>query len=225
MKAKPILLNDEMVRAIAIGRKTQTRRPFKVQQSGDCPNEMWPTAIDHILQWREQSGSWFGLNGSKTLGWTPAHWGQPGDLLWVRECWAVSGMYRDGYRYEYRAHPADGEHFRSVQGWKPSIHMPRCASRLTLLINDIRIARLNDISEVDAKAEGVRRSECEGCGKTTPCIGCRHPFYASSFRRTWDSIYSETYARWDRNPWVWVIGFDAVEANVDKVIEQCKINS
>lgn len=187
VKERPILLGGAWVRAILAGRKTQTRRPARPQ----------PPAGRSITPCAWSGTEWaFGddphVVDPAGCSCYPVRcpYGEPGDRLWVRETWAISGHYRDGPRYEYRAFPADGEHFRSVGAWKPSIHMPREACRLVLEITDVRAERLQDMTEADAVAEGVAdRAE---------------------FAAAWDATYP--YAcLWAWNPWVWAITFKQVK--------------
>lgn len=121
---------------------------------------------------------------------------RPGDRLWVRETWAKAGEVGD--RVEYRADNPDPESAR----WRPCIHMPRWASRITLEVTGVCIDRLQRISEADAKAEGVDPYE-------QPC-GPAHP-HALAFRELWDSFNGKR-APWASNPWVWVVSFKRLEA-------------
>ncbi|MGG8042082.1 hypothetical protein PGO05_01490 [Klebsiella aerogenes] len=94
--------------------------------------------------------------------------------------------------------------------WKPSIHMPRAASRILLEITDVRVERLNAISEEDARAEGIIDGGCVNCGEPEPC-GCANPEpdATDAFAYLWQSIYGQEI--WNANPWVWVIEFKRVE--------------
>ena len=127
-------------------------------------------------------------------------YGKPGDKLWVRETWGLydtepkdgpenaTVFYRatDGGRYDLR-----------YQKWRPSIFMPRWASRITLEMVDVRIERLQDMSEGDVYKEG-----CIVCPKTD-----MRPFVV--FETLWDSINVKRGFGWDKNPWVWVVSFKA----------------
>ncbi len=131
-------------------------------------------------------------------------YGQPGDRLWVRETWGYSGYNR----IEYKAFPKDGKDFRSVTDWKPSIHMPRWASRITLEIVDVRVERLQDISEEAAQSEGMVPKWSDGIpivhdGSGAICI--------EEFCKTWNTIHGP--GAWDKNPLVWVIEFKKEECN------------
>ncbi|WP_198579971.1 hypothetical protein [Klebsiella variicola] len=94
--------------------------------------------------------------------------------------------------------------------WRPSIHMPRWASRILLEITDVRVERLNAISEEDARAEGIIDGGCLNCGEPEPC-GCANPEpdATDAFAYLWQSIYGQE--SWNANPWVWVISFDRIE--------------
>ncbi|HFT3337686.1 hypothetical protein [Klebsiella pneumoniae] len=94
--------------------------------------------------------------------------------------------------------------------WRPSIHMPRWASRILLEITDVRVERLNAISEEDARAEGIIDGGCLNCGEPEPC-GCANPEpdATDAFAYLWQSIYGQE--NWNANPWVWVIEFKRVE--------------
>ncbi len=197
---RPILLNDEMVRAILEGWKTQTRRVIKPQ----------PTLCERSgFRWK---GYAYGI-GSDHLE-TQCNFarpacpqGKPGDRLWVRETWcAVDDTELDGERWvDYRAtpkysaeHPAGWENAPDspeALKWRPSIHMPRWASRITLEITDVRVERLQDISEDDSMAEGIL---FEG----------DQPSPRDNFSALWELINGPD--SWDANPWVWVIEFKRV---------------
>lgn len=206
---RPILFNGDMVRAILEDKKTQTRRVVKPQPSLNC---------DKI---REILGGFCDEDGKAFKA--PCH---PGDLLWVREKFLIetSGSYRfdaeglsPGEYPEWlqrgsQVHYAATTDLKSLGLWKPSIHMPRWASRITLSVTSVRVERLNSISNADAKAEGVKSSSpCGGCGEDRwgNCIGCRHPWTdvpRVAFQELWLSVYGE--GSLDANPWVWVIEFE-----------------
>lgn len=185
---KPILFSSDMVKALLAGTKTQTRRLVKPQpqisHDIDCP------------------------------------YGKPGDLLWVRETWCpVDDSDFDGGEWiDYRAtpkyeasHPAGWENepdSPDALKWRPSIHMPRWASRITLRITDVRVERLQEISEADAIAEGCPAVSLYSldCESTPP---------SHHFRALWESINGK--GSWDENPWVWAITFEVIKQNVDEV--------
>ena len=199
MKERPVIFNGEMVRAILDGRKTQTRRVMKPQPE-PCyrGGHWWPSnAFKTMLHIEEQMQN--GQGGWKGLAGDACPFGQVGDRLWVRETWtpesidAEEGGYSPDYRATANGQPLDGR-------WTPSIHMPRWASRITLEITAVRVERLNDISEEDARAEGVAPSQ--------HIITPLEALYRVGFLNLWQSIYGEE--SWSANPWVWVIEFKQV---------------
>jgi hypothetical protein len=193
MKERPILFSGPMVRAILDGRKTQTRRVVKPQPD---PNE----------------SAWY-QPGPGIFSMCP--YGQSGDRLWVRETWLhgtcpnghgiaayiESGLSGDA---DYRLHPAaDETEVNWAHKWRrrPSIHMPRWASRINLEITDVCVERVQDISEADACHEGAPAIVGRNIGPVT---------YREGFRELWDSIYSKRGCGWDANPWCWCISFKVV---------------
>ena len=180
MAMKPILFNTEMVRAILDGRKTQTRRIVKPIKS------------------------YFIMDGMPT---NQPHY-NVGDILWVRETWQRLFDHR-GWRYEYRADHNDDEPLRlggMYIAWRPSIHMPREAARLFLRVNEVRIERLQDISPLDIKAEGIIINEADEYDvEASP-----EAMERFAFETLWDSTCMPPYA-WDKNPWVWVIEFKRLD--------------
>ncbi len=218
MTDRPILFSAEMVRAILEGRKTQTRRKMKVQPYPDSI-----VTVEHYHQTViDRHGDM--QPGKEIFG---AHWddgefglrcpyGAPGDQLWVRETWApLPGsvvLNVAFYRADTKAAPDDVR-------WRPSIHMPRWASRITLRITDIRVARLQDIegqhpSESDAIAEGVRAIH-HGDGEYyySALRDEPHPENwcdpADAFKELWNEINGP--GAWEANPWVWVVAFERVK--------------
>ena len=179
MKERPILFSGAMVRAILDGRKTQTRRAYTAKNGG-----VWPNRND--------------LPGMRQI-MRNCSFGQPGDRLWVRETWAQTDGRYEMVTLAYRASD-DGKALLNDR-WRPSIHMPRWASRILLEITAVRIERLNDISEKDAWAEG-----CEGFDDDV--TGGKSGY--SEFAELWQSINGT--GSWDVNPWVWVIEFRKFEA-------------
>lgn len=130
----------------------------------------------------------------------PCPYGRPGDRLWVREAWRpVHGGYSDlGARYR-----ADFERDQTV--WRPSIHMPRWASRITLEVTGVRVERLQDISEADAQAEGSFEWAAE---QDTPVRDLDEARLV--YLQLWQSINGP--ASWDADPWVWVVEFRRLPA-------------
>lgn len=200
MKAKPIIFSGPMVRAILDGRKTQTRRIVKPRSyicdvEHGIPFEMTEDGPQSIL--------------------SPY---QPGDLLWVREAFryvrtlGVAGAEGDPEVIEYRCGPEVKSFQKGI--WKPSIHMPREASRITLEVTNVRCERLQDISEADAIAEGVERFVMPNSGRVAFQNYNKHAFdycdkALSSFASLWQSIHGPD--SWNANPFVWVYEFRRVK--------------
>jgi hypothetical protein len=170
MKERPILFNGDMVKAILDGRKTQTRRPIK-----DLPEctiiDAKRAEIDrdpHMAEWL-----------LKTL---KCPFGQPGDRLWVRETWAHHEGAVGGIIFKARC----PENLAKAKKWHPSIHMPRWASRITLENDEIRVERVQDITEEDAKAEGFKNKKhfLKALSIIYPnLIGINAYFWVIEFRR------------------------------------------
>ena len=217
-KERPILFSGSMVRAILDGRKTQTRRVLKDRfwdiQSGpeNCMNGF-----------RRIDGGCAVFEIQDTVDSTHEYkircpYGVPGDTLWVRECWGtpdadhpqcVDGRKpQQGDHMVYRANPADDYQWGSglpSQGgfvWRPSIHMPRWASRITLEVTDVRIERVQEISVDDAIAEGVWLDPPDAHGFRSEVQG--------AFRELWDSINAKRGFGWEANPWVWALAFKRI---------------
>lgn len=179
MAIKPILFNTEMVRAILDGRKTCTRRLVRFLPG---ENPQWTGYIrDGLMLY----------NGRNEPCIMKAPY-QPGDILYVRETWkkAPNGYYY--YEDWQRNDIAD------VTKWKPSIYMPKDAARIWLKVTDVRVERLQDMTDDDAEAEGC-------FDYTSTALG---------FFYIWDSTIKKSdidrYG-WDANPWVWVIEFERCE--------------
>lgn len=226
MKESPILFNTDMVQAIWSGHKSQTRRVVKEElivwqaefESGNLP---------HVIR-SEPSLQYYLENRCP--------FGQIGDQLWVRETWHVEpnvqGWSMDENEpctgwIEYKAggsKEVTAPNFDAVQrcfpkgevdwdflpsDWRPSIFMPRWASRIQLEITNIRIERLNDISEQDAESEGCIADPCDHARQICEDIGCCGPTAKGHFKYIWESINGAN--SWDKNPWVWVIEFKVIQ--------------
>lgn len=196
---RPILFNTSMVQAILEGRKTQTRRLVKNRltieqaefENGNRPNvTLSEPSLQHYID-------------------NDCPYGQVGDLLWVRETFMdLSGTgveHRDSegklQRYAYATDCLSGSYSDELRKdfglkWTPSIHMPRSASRILLEITNIRVERLNDISEADCLKEGVGSPILRDCKKP-------------KFMQLWESINGAD--SWAVNPWVWVVEFKVKE--------------
>lgn len=218
-KERPILFNGAMVRAILAGKKTQTRRAMKLQPSLDTRFRSG-FRVDGCGGVADRQVS---TDAPATLLGAVCPFGQPGDRLWVREAHAIFSTHgqrrTDGNRWgPWDGLPtivsADGKQIayyregfdRCDPGrWRPSIHMPRWARRLVLEITDVRVERLQAISEADALAEGAM----EWAGQqTTPIRDLKTGDERIAFAALWDS----TGGSWDSNPWVWAIDFKQVDA-------------
>lgn len=195
MAIKPILFNTEMVRAILDGRKSCTRRLVKPQ-----PDEKhtYPLGFATDSTEKRDVGCFgFGIDeyGGSIQYVKPPYGYAPGDILYVRETWCDDRQFTHDStpgRYFYKA--SESENFK----WKPSIHMPKEAARIWLKVTDVRVERLQDMTDDDAEAEGC-------FDYTSTALG---------FFYVWDSTIKKSdidrYG-WDANPWVWVIEFERCE--------------
>ena len=167
-KERPIIFTGQMVTAIIQGRKTQTRRVVKAPAP-------WHPADEGLLE-------------EFALGYISCPYGKRGETMWVRESFRIDKTLKPHYM---------ADSVLCVYKWKPSIHMPRWASRINLEIVDVRMERLQDISEADARAEG-----CFFCSHTG-----NHKTAAQSFYELWNSINAKRGYAWSENVWVYVITF------------------
>jgi hypothetical protein len=219
VRERPILFSGPMVRAILEGKKTQTRRVLRPQPAPNTHMVQWNSAEEAYVPWRDSPvGAGWWRTGPLHL----CPYGVVGDRLWVRETHAVLDITTDTTQAksvrpstpwtacvtspdgdEWYVLPLDPSEWREsfyndhVQ-WRPSIHMPRWASRLTLEVTGVRVERLHEID--NPLAEGV---ECHVGGK-------EHERIASSrqvFHNLWDSLNAKRGFGWDVNPWVWVLEF------------------
>lgn len=196
MNEKPILFNAEMVNAIFSGRKTQTRRIMGNQPAGQDLETV------HVRHNDDFNFQWYGNLGESS--YFPCPLGKPGDQLWVREAFATGLCTKSTLAYRATHRPEDLEEgwFEKIK-WTPSIHMPRWASRINLLITGVRVERLQDISEQDAMAEGCAYGK--GDGEIDLAVRPEN-----HFPTLWESIYGAE--NWQANPWVWCITFERMEA-------------
>ncbi len=208
MREHPILFSGEMIRAILDGRKTMTRRIFK--GTTEHRGKYNPAYLERY---------------KGDPGWASiCPYGQPGDHLWVRETWGVAPCYnvytpRDIPLSSCRHvdYKADDPGYWGVHAdkWRPSIFMPRWASRITLEVVAVRVERLQDITDDDAFHEGIVRIGrsatrhglldgygVEGTAPENAATTCRYGFAA-----LWDSINAARGHGWDANDWVWAITF------------------
>ena len=221
-KERPILFSGPMVRAILDGRKTVTRRPVKGNQIPqlDYPEsaEPWVAVGQHHPRYgftvhgknEEACAAKLGEFGS-------CPYGQPGDRLWVRETFFINDFreanvpvdQRANVDLVYRADPLpDWEGEESLITWRPSIHMPRWVSRILLEITDVRVERLQSISESQAEAEGVEQDSDGWFDYQMPSTQCCSSA-GESFQTLWSSING--VESWRANPWVWVVEFKRIQ--------------
>jgi hypothetical protein len=218
MRERPILFSGPMVRALLAGTKTQTRRIMQRQpenepwtaytlfgQAGYTPDREWVA--------RENGPDY--PDGKEDECWCP-YARRRGDRLWVRETWmdlqgtGIEHRDRGGklQRYAYAADTPVGTHGDECRKdfglkWRPSIHMPRVASRILLEVNSLRVERLAEISEADARAEGVEPNDAyAGPAKD------RQGGWRNGYRILWEQINGP--GSWDANPWVWAIEFKRI---------------
>lgn len=194
-RERPILFSAPMVRAILAGTKTQTRRSVKPPRG---------------YRWLDLAvGTMVNDGGHKKhISDLRSPYGEPGDRLWVRETWAYGTHAMNAKRDEDGpfVYAADnyGTQGRLCDRWRPSIHMPRAASRITLEITGVRVERLQDISEADARAEGIGRYDNGTFGLDDPAA-CMGPSAAVAYMRLWNHINGPD--SWGANPWVWCLEF------------------
>jgi hypothetical protein len=241
VRERPILMSAPMVRAVLDGTKTQTRRvvlpqPVKRGRGPDNapvgeislrPDEL-PTGPENGWLFCEQvSRGQRRYMGAETFVRENCPFGQPGDRLWVRETFSLNHSIHYAHHNNrgttgmlYRAsweRNADvyGRPFEGERRWRPSIHMPRWASRITLELTGVRVERVQDISEADAIAEGVEPVVTMGTHRTfvnyAPGLPA-HLLARDSYRTLWDSLNEKRGYGWDANPWVWVLEFRRLAA-------------
>lgn len=225
IKERPILFSGPMVRAILEGRKTVTRRPVK---GGQIPAED-AAGNDSGPRW-SAIGQRHPRYGYCVFGETEAEcarelaergvcpYGRPGDRLWVREAWAADAQVnavapRDLSQGEPILYPADGAARQTGCAMiapgkgRPSIHMPRWASRILLEITAVRVERLQDITPDQAIAEGVDADMCRQYLETSPS---RHECKEAEIHG-FAGLWQSTGGDWNANPWVWVVEFRRVQ--------------
>ncbi len=218
MTERPILFSGAMARAILAGTKTQTRRLVKIEDG-------------KVRVIGRRSWLYLDFDGVPGLSWRPyggaptqpypmperaCPYGAPGDRLWVRESWWPYHEYGKGGAV-YRADSPGLEELGGKRvAWRPSIHMPRWASRITLEVTGVGVQRLQEITEEDAAAEGVSMEffdelrEAESAARLARLSGHPQPGpRAWAFSKLWDSINAKR-APWASIPWVWLVSFKRV---------------
>lgn len=240
MTDRPVLFSGPMARAMFDGRKTQTRRVFQLPTKGIYVRKDmggWaPTtnggggaftigrdgarkpAPETVGIWHQTTGRC--LNAPY----------QVGDRLYVREAWRVNGWATDVATIFYRAHecasytemssqfPVEGKTFVAPTPgkWRPGLHMPRWASRMTLIVTNVRVQPLQDISGEDAEAEGIfRHIAAHSVDKIFR--GERSATAIQRYRELWDSLNAKRGFGWEVNPWVVAVTFSVAKANIDAV--------
>jgi len=200
MRERAILLGKDSVRAVLDGRKTQTRRVIK-----NIEQWMLEDQGDGTVMFQDRE------TGDQHNALVACPFGRVGDHLWVRETWKPTGLFASSRNMEtegcgHFAYAADGEQRerdRHIK-WRPSIHMPRWASRITLEITSIKVERLQDISENDASAEG-----CPFHIERRKLHIDRDDTARGWYRQWWKGKYG--VKSWDKNPFVWVAEFKRID--------------
>lgn len=210
MADRSILFSAPMVQALLAGRKTQTRRVLKPQPKV-MKNGIWyrPYPAMRPLHWAY-------LHGDMVAGFSDVRYA-PGDRLWVREAWANikddphCDLHGRGIEAAYRA--TDDDEFTIPPRWRPGMFMPRWASRLTLTVTDVRVQRLQDVTNEDCIAEGIQPHghAFTGYGKQAHVWMSPYDSYAS----LWNSLHGPD--AWDANPWVAALTFDVRHGNIDRM--------
>jgi len=194
MKETGLMFKAPLVRAILAGLKTQTRRIVK----------RLPLRINRETNAMEVDVA--NIENGEFAKRVPCPMGKPGDRIYVREAHAHHPQFAQ------MAFRADGEEFEDADGflwepkWTPAIHMKKEDARIWLEITGVRVEHLQQITEADAKAEGVQPWPCDHPRRSCADIGCNGPDYLAGFRHIWES----TGGDWNANPWVWVIDFKTI---------------
>lgn len=230
MGDKPIIFSAPMVRALLDGRKTQTRRVLPKSHPRFPHHNQINMDVLCFDPKRPEAWYWDGVHDRVGASYPLRY--AVGDRLYVREQCATwgRGLEREPVEFPvvYAADDAewddikhDARNSKTGDEWKirPSIHMPRWASRLTLTVTDVRVTRLQDISEADAAAEGC---ECDTDGwrdylfPSTQCCGTAR----ESYRTLWNSLHGPD--AWDANPWVVAVSFTVQRGNIDQLAQVAK---
>lgn len=210
MADRPIIFSAPMIRALLDGRKTMTRRVLAIRGHktfsefgpSDTPGYDW--------HFRDREMRWHDLRHGELLDLLNY---MVGDRLWVREAWdCPTPQIKSLGDVFYKADGIFGGKYR------PSIHMPRWASRLTLIVTGVKVERLRDISDADAQKEGIYERHAIGDDPTHdtwqwPGAPWRYSTAHEAFAALWTEIHGP--GAWDANPWVAAISFRVVKANID----------
>ena len=215
MTERPIIFSDEDVRAIIEGRKTTDRQVIEglgnkwhyTQLLGDWGLSEPPELKDGVLYWRLQTDVDDDRMFEQKCPW------EVGDILWVRETWSQHEGAVGGIIFKARC----PEKLAATKRWEPPIHMPRAVARLFLEVKDIRVERLQEITEEDAMNEGISSERALEIGAEQfiptfydPGGDDVRPDYKEAFSEFWDSIKAKCGYGWDINPWVWIVTFERV---------------
>jgi len=227
---KPILFSTPMVKAILDGTKIMTRRVVKPQPDNDDPSIHYVDREGYLTVPGNESEIWYQMeNGDNSKSKINRD-----DILWVRETWCKLWKLDDNEqiiegteKYYYRAdgeNPTPFNHFhngekyeleRDCPKWKPSIFMPKEAARIFLKVKYVRLEKLSQITETDAKKEGITDGGCLNCGNSSypnPC-GCNNPEpdYVDTFYWLWNSLNEKRGYGTIVDPWVWVYEFERIK--------------
>jgi len=211
MNTHPIIFSTPMVQAILEGRKTMTRRVLKpYPDEGSIPKK-----CTHLFDNERPLWGYTYCFNEKDLSEVThiavtCPYGQPGDVLWVRETF---GKLLSFDKFVYKA-DCESKYDKPALGWKPSIHMPKSACRIWLEVTNIRVERLQDITKKDAISEGILSDHTDGdYYYFYPCNDLRDDTYLdnpiTSFYSLWKSINGQE--SWNSNPFVWVIEFKRID--------------
>ena len=203
MKERPIIFSGPMVRAILEGRKTQTRRVILPE----------PYLMSGIWRYSPRKDVDLNLTDHADLAQHFAPYGQVGDRLWVRETWwcPPNNLARERVSYREVIATACGEEAAKKNTWKPSIFMPRWASRILLEITGVRAQWLQDITPSDAIAEGHPTGPIPSGFTDLAASKIACAYKVAWFRNLWDSLNAKRGYGWDTNPWCWCLSFKRVD--------------
>ncbi|HGE6138839.1 hypothetical protein D6U64_15075 [Vibrio cholerae] len=235
MKVVPMIFNTDMVKALMAGDKTVTRRPIyspakNIHALGHCciqhreAGDEWYK--DRVWSMRTKSGAWGDYTHEDFMKFSPC---KIDDLIYVRETFRLFNHSDECGCSDYCSCPPSGTpvYFATCGGdseskWKPSIHMPRTASRLTLKVTDVRIERVQNITEEQCWKEGIEHIDGQfdiyQLSEMAKTFDGTFEDAKASFACLWDSIYKD----WHQNPYVWVIEFEVIHQNVDQYLQSIK---
>jgi hypothetical protein len=220
----PLRCKAHQVRAMLGDRQTQLRMPLiKLRRFGAVTEFDRSSTPGFDWHFRDRAMRWHDLSDAQLMEYLPY---QKGDRLWVRETWNIFQCSQDGemaWPFETipKEDPRPNKHRSQIvvdyaadphspeDRWRPSIHMPRWASRITLLVDDVKVQRLQEITPADAIAEGNRPATTNYMS-----VDCDTPNPVNDFRSLWSSLYTGPLS-WDANPWVVYPTFRVIKQNID----------